>query len=469
MASNKPKISSLVSAQFPEFIREDYQTFVSFVEAYYEYLETQVVTDFQQIGDIDTTLDSFIRYFKSELALNFPATLVDDRFLLPKIKELYISKGTEASYKLLFRLLYNKEIEVRYPATQMLRVSDGKWIQRISVFAQVNIGSPDDILGKTVNIISTDRTNLKKISVFIDSYESTSTAGIYEFFLLSGFTGTFNVGDLLNYSTIFTGAIIATTSTLKIDQPGKNFKVGQTYDIIGSGTGSVIKIESIDGQGGIKVAKFINFGIGYPTAFTTSILATTNLSSLVQNYFTITGSSPSLSATISDSIDQLTDQGLLSFYNYASTLGSGLYVDGTYVGSIVRSFANAPSQAIVDPNDYAIISIELGSVAKYPGYYKNNDGFLDDTIYIQDSKYYQAFSYVIQLDEIFDSYKSIVKNLVHPTGTEVFGEYNIDNIFDTNSTIGTIGISEIDRIYNLITEGSDQIITEDGNTLVTVV
>jgi len=469
MASNKPKISSLVSSQFPEFVREDYQTFVSFVEAYYEYLETQIVTDFDKIGDIDSTLDSFIRYFKSELALNFPSTLIDDRFLLPKIKELYISKGTEASYKLLFRLLYNKEIEIRYPATQMLRVSDGKWTQRISIFAQVNIGLPDDILGKTVNIISTDRTNLKKIQVFIDSYEQTSTAGVYEFFLLSGFTGTFNVGDLLNYSTTFTGVIIATTSTLRIDQAGKNFKVGQTYDIIGSGTGSVIKIESVDGFGGIKVAKFINFGIGYPTAFTTSILATTNLTSLIQNYFTITGSSPSLSATISDSIDQLTDQGLLSFYNYASTLGFGLYVDGTYAGNIVRSFANAPSKAVVDPNDYAIISIDLGSIAKYPGYYKNNDGFLDDTIYIQDSKYYQAFSYAIQLDEIFDSYKSIVKNLVHPTGTEVFGEYNIENIFEVNSTIGNIGLSSVDRIYNLMTEGSDQIITESADTLTTVI
>jgi hypothetical protein len=469
MASNKPKISSLVSAQFPEFVREDYQTFVSFVEAYYEYLETQVITDFQKLGDIDNTLDSFIRYFKSELALNFPTTLVDDRFLLPKIKELYISKGTEASYKLLFRLLYNKEIEVLYPATQMLRVSDGKWIQRISVFAQVNVGLPENVLGKTINIVSTDRNNLKKIQVFIDSYEPTAVAGIYEFFLLSGFTGTFNIGDLLNYSTIFTGVIIATTSTLRIDQPGKNFKVGQTYDIVGSGSGSVIKIESVDSQGGIKVAKFINFGIGYPTSFTTSILATTNLSALIQNYFTITGSSPSLSATISDSIDQLTDQGLLSFYNYASTPGSGLYVDGTYVGSIVRSFANAPSKAIVDPTDYAIISIQLGSIAKYPGYYKNSDGFLDDTIYVQDSKYYQAFSYVIQLDKIFESYKSIIKNLVHPTGTELFGEYNIDNIFDINSTIGTISVSSLDRIYNVITQSSDQIITEDGNTLVTVV
>lgn len=464
--ASKPKLSSQVSAQLPEFVRGDYQTFVAFLEAYYEYLESQIITNFEEISDIDTTLDSFVRYFKSEVALNFPKTLIDDRVLLPKIKELYVSKGTEASYKLLFRLLYNKEIDVQYPSTQMLRVSDGKWIQEISIFAQVTTGSPDSIVGKTVDIISTDRDNVKKIRVFIDSYTPTSTPGIYEFFVLSGFTGTFNIGDLLSYSTTFTGAVIATTSTLKIDQPGKNFKVGQIYEIIGSGTGSIIKIEAVYGNGGIKLAKFVNFGIGYPTAFTTSILATTNLTTVIQNYFTITGASPALTAGIIDSIDQLTDQGLLSFYNYASTLGFGLYVDGTYAGSIVRSFANAPSKAIIDPSDYAVISIELGSVAKYPGYYKNNDGFLNDTIYVQDSKYYQAFSYAIQIDEVVNSYKSIVKNLLHPTGTEIFGEYTINNTLNAKSSVG---ITILDYAFNLMTEGGDNLITEDGNNLFTLV
>lgn len=164
--SIKPKLSSLVSGQLPEFIRGDYQTFVTFMEAYYEFLETQIV-DFDEISNIDTTLDAFVKYFKDEVALNFPSTLVNDRFLLPKLKELYISKGEEASYRLLFRILYNKEIELRKPAEQMLKVSDGKWIQDISVFSTIVTGSPDDIVGKTINIISSDRKNIKKLKYLL--------------------------------------------------------------------------------------------------------------------------------------------------------------------------------------------------------------------------------------------------------------------------------------------------------------
>ena len=40
-------LSSLVRSQLPEFIRADYDTFVAFLEAYYEYLEqTNKATDF---------------------------------------------------------------------------------------------------------------------------------------------------------------------------------------------------------------------------------------------------------------------------------------------------------------------------------------------------------------------------------------------------------------------------------------
>ena len=35
------KTSLLVNRQVPEFIREEYPLFIAFLEAYYEYLETQ--------------------------------------------------------------------------------------------------------------------------------------------------------------------------------------------------------------------------------------------------------------------------------------------------------------------------------------------------------------------------------------------------------------------------------------------
>lgn len=58
-----------------------------------------------------------------------------------------------------------------------------------------------------------------------------------------------------------------------------------------------------------------------------------------------------------------------------------------------------------------------------------NDGFLSDKGYlsskvanIQDSKFYQTHSYVIKVGESINKYRSIVKDLVHPSGHLFFGE-----------------------------------------------
>ena len=100
-------LKNLSAQQLPEFVRAEYPTFVAFVEAYYEYLDNQGV-DLKEVRDIDTTLEDYIKFFKAELAHNYPIVSTDtttERFLLKHIKEQYLAKGSESSYKLLFRLL----------------------------------------------------------------------------------------------------------------------------------------------------------------------------------------------------------------------------------------------------------------------------------------------------------------------------------------------------------------------------
>jgi hypothetical protein len=46
------KVSLLINRQVPEFIREEYPLFITFLEAYYEYLETKQGT---QINDLIAT------------------------------------------------------------------------------------------------------------------------------------------------------------------------------------------------------------------------------------------------------------------------------------------------------------------------------------------------------------------------------------------------------------------------------
>lgn len=65
--------------------------------------------------------------------------------------------------------------------------------------------------------------------------------------------------------------------------------------------------------------------------------------------------------------------------------------------------------------------------------YLNHDGFLSDNKYIQDSYFYQDFSYVIKTSQTIERWRDIVKKLLHPAGFAFFGQINIVSISRINT------------------------------------
>jgi hypothetical protein len=132
------RTSLLVNRQVPEFIREEYPLFISFLEAYYEYLETKQGTqlndltqrakDLRNLSDVDDSIDDFEeQFFATYASLVSKDVEVDKAFLIKNVLPLYLAKGSENSFKLLFRMLFGQELEVKYPKNDVLRASDGKW------------------------------------------------------------------------------------------------------------------------------------------------------------------------------------------------------------------------------------------------------------------------------------------------------------------------------------------------------
>ena len=130
------RTSLLVPFQLPEFVRDNpnYQTYVLFIKAYYEWLQQQNNTLFLSKGlvdykDIDTTLDQFIKYYTNEFLSFFPKeSLVDQRKLIKIAKELYQAKGTPASFEFLFRILYNSDVNLYNTSDYIFRASGGSWV-----------------------------------------------------------------------------------------------------------------------------------------------------------------------------------------------------------------------------------------------------------------------------------------------------------------------------------------------------
>ena len=72
---------------------------------------------------------------------------------------------------------------------------------------------------------------------------------------------------------------------------------------------------------------------------------------------------------------------------------------------------------------------------KAEGSWTGNDGFLSDIIKIQDSEYYQSFSYEIIANRMLSTYEKFVRDIVHPSGTALFGRYQLKSNFVDESSI----------------------------------
>jgi hypothetical protein len=168
-------ISNLIKNQFPRFYEEEGETFILFVQAYYEWLEsgyaikkdingniisisadnyyallagdkkngTNVAADYDlqlqpihqarnllDYRDIDNTLEAFLEHFQQKYLYGIPFNIiVDKRFLLKNVLDVYRSKGTKTAFKLLFKLIYGLDAEVYLPNKDILKASDGTWSQ----------------------------------------------------------------------------------------------------------------------------------------------------------------------------------------------------------------------------------------------------------------------------------------------------------------------------------------------------
>ena len=83
------KTSLLVNKQVPEYVREEYPIFISFLEAYYEFLEQdqnaqELLQNSRSYSDIDRTIDSFIEYFLKQYSNDIPRDVLYNKKALVK-------------------------------------------------------------------------------------------------------------------------------------------------------------------------------------------------------------------------------------------------------------------------------------------------------------------------------------------------------------------------------------------------
>jgi hypothetical protein len=183
------KVSLLINKQVPEFVREEYPVFISFLEAYYEFLENKQGTqkndlttkskELKYISDVDDSIEEFEQQFLNSYATFLPKdTTIDKALLIKNVLPLYLSKGSEKSFKLLFRMLFGGELEINYPKNNVLRASDGRWEVENAVKVSTEIYSNYTGNGTNKTFYILGKLGFSEVSVYVNNVLQTTGYGI---------------------------------------------------------------------------------------------------------------------------------------------------------------------------------------------------------------------------------------------------------------------------------------------------
>lgn len=241
--------------------------------------------------------------------------------------------------------------------------------------------------------------------------------------------GTQNNSDIelanisINCPDIFSGSILPTLSKIKILQGGQNFDVTNQYDVVDNNGRMIVKSCQ---DGAITSIDYINFGynfyynfqqILYPSSTKDYAKASITIENgKVIDIDLIHGGSGYTSPV---NVKIIGGNGYGAIASCTVSGGSITAINLLFQGNF---YTHVPS--IVFDTDVAVIEHQVGIVRKYPGHYVASDSLISDNSFLYDGKFYQNFSYEIEVDMLFDKYKNIVKKILHPVGYNLFGAYS---------------------------------------------
>ena len=109
-------------------------------------------------------LEEFLKKIRVQLAPRLEGVNFDDKLrvqFLRQTKDLYASRGTDESFSILFKALYNEEVNIIRPKEFLISPSNANWKRTRDLIVEPLLGDPEELLNKTL---------------FQDSYENISEA-----------------------------------------------------------------------------------------------------------------------------------------------------------------------------------------------------------------------------------------------------------------------------------------------------
>ena len=453
MPDNKysPHISALIDSFVPEHVRSNYPRLIDFIEAYLDYLETSNLSGYYQNTlpqqrDIQTQDEQFLRRIEREIGLFVPREYeATPRVFYNKINELWRAKGSEEAVKTFFRLFLDDAVEVRFPWDSVLKPSDGRWNAPQKLRVSIISGDAQDFVSRRVQQLEeygfATVTRVER-KVYADQT-------IFELSLVKGETiGSFRVGNRVATED---GSVVAeiynSMSNIVVTNPGQGYEVGDRIRLVGRSRISFEgRVTRVDNTGGIIGTTVIDFGSGTTPNHIRDVQGS---GQFFLDEFRIFQYLPDdRELDLGDNVDILAD----AVEGFSQDYTSSVYFSGSYTGILKFSETNdslitsplqsdfiittpadptEPLEFFVDSADGigAEFEVQFAPLVEERGYYEDSRGQLSDAIVLQDSEFYQKFSYEIVTAYPRTDWIDPLKKHISPSGTKPFGLINkIDRI-----------------------------------------
>lgn len=455
---------NLIESQISEYTNSVYPLFSEFLKVYFEYARKKnnshyTILNHRNSNDIDLTDTLLIDKFYGTYGQYLPKDIaLDKRNLIKFLNELYSAKGTEKALKLLFKLIFNSEINITYPGDNLLRASDGVWEQDQFFILNTKygvlppVGSQLSLFEDPNAIVTIDKILSISDIKFKIYFKTLQKIDFYEGMKFKSISD-----EIITY----VGELENSLVNVKVLEPGSNWMNGQIFTIPGSPTGTanntIAKVTHTKNNGQVTDVSIVQFGLGHSEDQTVVVSSYTQKPISTNYNLEIIGDIIQLS--IVDYIYNF-DEIIVGYSdgNYSDTYCA----DADWNNDFYTAHRALDVRSTNSNSDYEDTSITVeewllsrakfgcvfGPVGKSIGRFKTNSGQLsNDIIRLQDSFYYQVFSYMIETTKDIKEYKELL-NITHPTGTIRFSTF--EKIFYENFSITpSSDVSYISTIIHL--------------------
>ena len=201
---------------------------------------------------------------------------------------------------------------------------------------------------------------------------------------------------------------------------------------------------SQSGIGSITGVEVSNFGTGFSTAPSASVpvkmlLTRKIISDVLQADITL-----ATAFSVGDTIIGQTSnaRGVVTAWDNTRQTLTVKTTLGTFQRAETLTRGAGVNYAVVSEIAQGVLSTTVGTVGTTAGAFNNDKGKISESLMkIQDSYYYQDFSYVVKVGAAIKDWRAEIKKSVHPAGFAMFGEVSITNKVATLMTTPITGVT----------------------------